>query len=136
MSSKDQKKDSKDPKKDNKDSKDPKLDLEEEEDTGSDQGSDGDNTAILIGVGVCITLLCCVGVIFWFRSRSNNTPYPNNPVYTNNIAYSNNPSFSDNSDCCTIPTHYTIEFKYADGVNPYNNFSIPPAIPKPPQYFG
>lgn len=130
---------SKDQKKDNKDSKDPKkkskLDMEEE-DIASDQGSGVDNTAILIGVGVCITLLCCVGVIFWFRSRSNNTPYPNNPVYTNNVAYSNNPSFSDNSDCCTIPTHYTIEFKYADGVNPYNNFSIPPAIPKPPQYFG
>ena len=39
-------------------------------------------------------------------------------------------------DASRCISYYTIELKYGDGVNPYNNFSLPPVIPKPPQYFG
>lgn len=78
-------------------------------------GVDSTTLYIIIGVCVCIFLLISVGLIFVLTSRSKNV---------------------GGSDCCTVPSNYTIELKYGDGVNPYNNFSLPPVIPKPPQYFG
>lgn len=82
-----------------------------------------DSTTLYVGIGscVCLLLLCIIGLVFWLRSGSSSSSSGGTEV---------------DSECCPTPTHYTIEFKYADGVNPYNNFSIPPFVPKPPEYFG
>ena len=82
-------------------------------------GVDSMTLYIIIGVCVCIFLLISVGLIFLLKSGSDGDDDGNG-----------------GSDCCTVPTHYTVELKYGEGVNPYNNFSLPPVIPKPPQYFG
>lgn len=82
------------------------------------------SSKMYIGIGacVCLLLLCILGFIFMLTSKSSK----------NDKAIDVGSVGSVNS----IPTHYTIEFKYADGVNPYNNFSIPPFVPKPPEFFG
>jgi hypothetical protein len=90
-----------------------------EEDDPLGIGLDSTTMYISIGCCVCLILLCIIGLIFWLRSGSSDST-----------------DGTDNSECCPTPTHYTIEFKYADGVNPYNNFSIPPFVPKPPEFFG
>ena len=87
-------------------------------------GVDSTTLYIIIGVCVCIFLLISIGLIFVLTSASSSS----------GSSGSNNGN--GGSDCCTVPSHYTIELKYGDGVNPYNNFSLPPVIPKPPQYFG
>lgn len=111
------------------DNKDPIEDLPEDapEDAPEDKTDDPlgigiDSTTMYAGIGccVCLILLCIIGLIFWLRSRSS----------------SDSDEGGTGSECCSTPTHYTIEFKYADGVNPYNNFSIPPFVPKPPEFFG
>jgi hypothetical protein len=109
------------------DNKDPIEDLPEDapEDAPEDKtddplgiGIDSTTTSISVGVCVCFVLLCIIGLFFWLRSGSSGS------------------SDEGTNSECTTPTHYTIEFKYADGVNPYNNFSIPPFVPKPPEFFG
>lgn len=79
------------------------------------------NLYITLGVCVCILLLLSIGSIFLLRSGGSG---------------GSGGSGDTGDDCCTVPSHYTIELKYGEGVNPYNNFSLPPVIPKPPQYFG
>ena len=107
------------------DDKDPIEDLPKDapEDTTEDDplgiGLDSTTTYASIGCCVCLILLCIIGLIFWLRSSSSDST-----------------DAATDSECCPTPTHYTIEFKYADGVNPYNNFSIPPFVPKPPEFFG
>jgi len=86
-------------------------------------GIDSSKLYISIGACVCLVLLCIIGFIFVLKSKSSN----NEAIDVDTVG-----SVGVNS----IPTHYTIEFKYADGVNPYNNFSIPPFAPKPPEFFG
>jgi hypothetical protein len=78
------------------------------------------NLYISLGVCVCILLLLSIGSRFLLRSKSSGT----------------GDTGDGGDDCCTVPSHYTIELKYGEGVNPYNNFALPPVIPKPPQYFG
>lgn len=96
----------------------------EEDEIDDPLGIGVDSTTLYIGVGVCVCLLllCVIGVIFWLRSSGSNDTYSSGDM--------------SSGECCPTPTHYTIEFKYADGVNPYNNFSLPPVLPKPPEYFG
>jgi hypothetical protein len=57
---------------------------------------------------VCIFLLISVGLIFLLRSSGSSD---------------GDGKGNDGSDCCTVPTHYTVELKYGDCVNAYNNFS-------------
>ena len=96
----------------------PKDNPEEDDPLGI--GLNTNTLYIIIGICVCIILLCILGSIFWLRWGSS----------------SNGIEDTSSGECCPTPTHYTIEFKYADGVNPYNNFSIPPVVPKPQQFFG
>jgi hypothetical protein len=84
-------------------------------------GIDSSKLYISIGACVCLVLLCIIGFIFVLKSKSSN----NEAIDVDTVV-----------SVGSIPTHYTIEFKYADGVNPYNNFSIPPFVPKPPEFFG
>lgn len=113
-----------------KDKKDKDVDPDADPDVDPDADPDADVKDDPLGIGldstttyggigccVCLILLCIIGLIFWIRSGSSS-------------------SEGTDSECCPTPSHYTVEFKYADGVNPYNNFSIPPFLPKPPQYFG
>ncbi len=87
------------------------------------------SSKMYIGIGacVCLVLLCIIGFIFVLTSKSskNDKAISVGSVGTDTVGSVN-----------SIPTHYTIEFKYADGVNPYNNFSIPPFVPKPSEFFG
>ena len=82
------------------------------------------NLYITLGVCVCILLLLSIGSIFLLRSRGSGDTGDTGDTG------------DGGKNCCTVPSHYTIELKYGEGVNPYNNFSLPPIIPKPPQYFG
>jgi len=83
-------------------------------------GVDSTTLYVIIGVCVCILLLISIGLIFVLKSGSSTDDGRGTDGYGNS----------------SIPSHYTIELKYGDNVNPYNNFSLPPVIPKPPQYFG
>lgn len=92
-------------------------------------GIDSSKLYISIGACVCLVLLCIIGFIFVLKSKSSN----NEAIDVDTVgSVGSVGSVGVNS----IPTHYTIEFKYADGVNPYNNFSIPPFVPKPQEFFG
>jgi hypothetical protein len=92
--------------------------VNEEEDDPFGLGMSSSDSYIILGVCICLLLLCIIGLIYWMRSGS-----------------------SDDDDCedcdsIKIPTHFTVEFKYGEGVNPYNNFALPPVLPRPPEYFG
>jgi len=89
-------------------------------------GVDSTTLYVIIGVCVCILLLISIGLIFVLKSGSSSTDGVRGTDGRGTDGYGNS----------SIPSHYTIELKYGDNVNPYNNFSLPPVIPKPPQYFG
>ena len=99
-------------------------DLLEEEDDPLGLGITTNQLYGVVGVCVCFLLLISVGCIFILMGSGGGS--------------SGGGSSGGGDDCndCDIPTNYTIQFKYADGVNPYNNFALPPFIPKPPEYFG
>jgi flagellar basal body-associated protein FliL len=88
---------------------------------------------IILGIGICFVLLVIIGMIFWMRSGSSGEDDGDGE------GDGGDGSGEGDVDCdegFKIPSHFTVEFKYGEGVNPYNNFALPPVLPRPPEFFG
>ena len=98
-----------------------------EEDDPLGIGIDSTTLYIVVSCCVCMCLLSIIGSLFMFMGDSNDS----NDTQTPGFGVNN----TDDGGSCGS-NRYVIELNYGSGVNPFNNFSIPPFIPKPPQYFG
>jgi hypothetical protein len=94
-------------------------------------GVSSSNLYIILGICICLVLLSIIGVIFWMRSSSSSDEGD-----SGNGDVDGGEGDGDGDCGIKIPSHFTVEFKYGEGVNPYNNFALPPVLPKPPEFFG